>query len=81
MYPLSYGTGLPLSRQACLRCSVMAHRWPLFRDAALFFAGVLGVAHETLGDQPERPTLLILFAAMMGLPAFLQKEPPKKEDQ
>lgn len=49
-------------------------QWPFIRDAALFVAGVLGVAHETLGNQPERPTLLILFAAMMGLPAFLQKK-------
>lgn len=30
-----------------------------------------GVAHETLIGHAERPTLLILFAAMMGLPAFL----------
>lgn len=48
----------------------------MIRDAALFVAGVLGVAHETLGDQAERPTLLILFAAMMGLPAFLQQKEP-----
>lgn len=32
---------------------------------------MLGVAHETLLQHSERPTLLILFAAMMGLPAFL----------
>jgi hypothetical protein len=36
-----------------------------------------GVAHETLLSHAERPTLLILFAAMMGLPAFLQ---PRQED-
>lgn len=48
-----------------------------------------GVAHETLLSHSERPTLLILFAAMMGLPAFLtsteifpheKKDPSKKEE-
>lgn len=30
------------------------------------------MVHETvLRDASERPTLLLLFAAMMGLPAFL----------
>lgn len=32
----------------------------------------MGVAYETLGEGAERPTLLLLFAAMMGLPAFLR---------
>lgn len=49
------------------------NRWPFLRDFALFIGGLAGVAHETLGADAERPTLLILFAAMMGLPAFLQK--------
>jgi len=30
----------------------------------------MGVAHETLMERANRPTLLLLFAAMMGLPAF-----------
>lgn len=51
-------------------------RWPNFRDVVLFVGGLLGVAHETAIADAERPTLLILFAAMMGLPAFLQKDPP-----
>lgn len=52
--------------------------WPRARDVTLFIAGLLGVAHETLLAQAERPTLLILFAAMLGLPAFLQKSPEGK---
>lgn len=48
-----------------------AERWPLFRDVTLFIGGILGAIHETLLTTSERPTLLILFAAMMGLPAFL----------
>lgn len=49
-------------------------RWPQIRSAALFLGGMAGVFHETLlTSGTERPTLLILFAAMMGLPAFLGK--------
>jgi hypothetical protein len=49
-------------------------RWPLIRDVALFVAGLAGVFHETVVASGERPTLLILFAAMMGLPAFLRAD-------
>ena len=46
--------------------------WPSLRDILLFTGGLARVLHETvLRDGPERPTLLILFAAMLGLPAFL----------
>lgn len=48
--------------------------WPLARDIALFVAGLAGVAHETLAAHAERPTLLLLFAAMLGLPAFLRAD-------
>lgn len=44
------------------------------RDAALFMGGMAGVFHETVLQTGERPTLLILFAAMMGLPAFLRAD-------
>ncbi len=43
----------------------------LNRNIVLFTGGLAGVGHETLLTHAERPTLLILFAAMMGLPAFL----------
>lgn len=43
------------------------------RDIVLFTAGLLGVAHETLITHGERPSLLILFAAMMGLPLVLRR--------
>jgi hypothetical protein len=49
-------------------------RWPLLRDVVLFTAGLLGVAHETLIANAERPTLLLLFAAMMGLPIILNAD-------
>lgn len=50
-----------------------------FRTGVLFLGGLAGVAYETLVNQSDRPTLLIMFGAMMGLPLFLksdEKHPP-----
>ncbi len=44
------------------------------RNTVLFVVGLLGVAHETLISNADRPTLLLLFAAMIGLPSFLGKD-------
>lgn len=59
-------------------------KWRLSRDTVLFLTGLAGIGFETLVEQGDRPTLLILFGAMVGLPAFLRsdeaKAPPKKED-
>lgn len=55
--------------------------WPLIRDVALFVGGLAGVAHETILAAAERPTLLILFAAMMGLPAFLRTDDKKNDNK
>lgn len=52
----------------------LSAKFPLIRDLALFLAGMGGVFHETVVATAERPTLLILFAAMMGLPAFLRQD-------
>lgn len=46
----------------------------LSRHAILFVAGLGGVLHETLFTSAERPTLLILFAAMMGLPVVMSAD-------
>jgi hypothetical protein len=48
------------------------------RDSVLFAGGLLGVLHETVLSKADRPTLLLLFAAMMGLPAFLRADEKKK---
>lgn len=56
-------------------------RWPFLRDVVLFFGGLAGVLHETLITAGERPSLLVLFAAMMGLPAFLRTDERRAEDQ
>lgn len=46
----------------------------LTRDGVLFAAGLLGILHETILATAERPTLLLLFGAMVGLPAFLRMD-------
>lgn len=43
------------------------------RDTVLFCAGLLGVVHQTLVG-PVEPTLLLLFAGMMGLPAVIRAD-------
>lgn len=47
-------------------------RWLLWRDVLLFFGGLGGLLHETLLQKGERPDLLVIYTAMMGLPAFLE---------
>jgi hypothetical protein len=45
----------------------------------LFLGGMTGFMHETFSGQ-ERPTLILLFGAMMGLPVFL-KPPGDGDDE
>lgn len=44
------------------------------RAAVLLGGGLAGVAYVTLVDQTDRPTLLIMFGAMLGLPLFLRND-------
>lgn len=50
----------------------------LTRSACLFTVGVIGVCAETVYSlrfhQTPDPTLLIIFAAMMGLPVYLSQD-------
>jgi hypothetical protein len=59
--------------------SWVAEHWHQLRNATLFVVGLLGAIHETLFTDIERPSLLILFAAMMGLPAFLKSSNGEKK--
>lgn len=43
------------------------------RDIILFAVGLAGVIHETVFYSGERPSLLILFAGMCGLPLYLRR--------
>ena len=48
------------------------------RDAILFAGGLLGVAYQTVFENVDRPSLLVLFGGMMGLPAFLSRAEKKE---
>lgn len=44
------------------------------RDGILFVFGLMGITYETIVEHTDRPTLLIVFAGMAGLPVFLHKD-------
>lgn len=50
------------------------HEFKIIRDTILFVFGLAGIAYETVVVHVDRPTLLVLFGACIGLPAFLHKD-------
>lgn len=48
-------------------------RWKirLTRDAIIFYTGWLGILHQTLLEDNDRVSLLVLFGTMIGVPAAL----------
>lgn len=40
----------------------------------MFFGGLAGVLYETVATSVDRPVLLALFGAMMGLPFFIRAD-------
>jgi hypothetical protein len=52
-------------------------RWPLLRGIIIFIAGLAGEVVITIawlkGPEPNQ-ALMFLFATMMGVPVFLQKD-------
>lgn len=51
----------------------------LTRDLVLFIFGLAGIVYETVFDSSDKPTLLILFGAMVGLPAFLHTDEARRK--
>lgn len=52
-----------------------APTWATLRDISLFTTGLgLIVFEAVFRAGPERPTLLLLYAGMVGLPAFLRSD-------
>lgn len=56
----------------------LGSRWPLIRDVVLFMVGIGGIIHETAIAETAEPSLLVLFGACVGLPAFLRKDESSK---
>lgn len=48
--------------------------WPFLRDVILFFGGLIGIYHETFVVDFERPSLLVVFAGMLGLTVLLRAD-------
>lgn len=55
-------------------------RWIVLRDVILFFGGLAGIAYQLLAAEDVVPTLTVVFAAMMGLPAALWGDYKRKDD-
>jgi hypothetical protein len=55
------------------------HRLRLYRSVALFVAGLLGTGYEVVVNHVERPSVLVLLAGMMGLPAFFERDADRRE--
>lgn len=49
------------------------------RESIRFFAGLAGLAYETAVEHADRPVLLGVFAAMIGLDALTAALIPKRE--
>ena len=64
----------------------MSRRWRPslagWRDTTLFLAGLGLIVHEAvLRSGPERPSLLVLYAGMIGLPALLRADEKRSNGQ
>jgi hypothetical protein len=60
----------PTARRRTRAILAYARTW-LTRDVLLRTVGVLGLAHEVLVQELERPTVLLIFAGLAGLTDFL----------
>lgn len=56
--------------------------WPLIRDIAIVATALALIIFEAVfRDGPERPTLLLLYTGMLGLPAFLRADQRRSNGQ
>ena len=55
-------------------------RWSWVNERVLMrLFGAAGLAHETLLRDLDRPTLLAIFAGLLGLPEFLRLDRKREE--
>jgi hypothetical protein len=50
------------------------------RSLILFVAGLAGLAYEALAVSEPRPTLLVMYAGMLGLPAFIELDSTRRKN-
>jgi hypothetical protein len=75
--------GIEAAPQPRKKKPVRRKRWKirLTRDLTIFLVGLGGIVHEAFFTHEDRPTLLILFAAMIGLPAFLRLDEKRSDEE
>lgn len=57
-------------------------RWPLVRDVTIVVTALGLIVYEAaFYDGQERPTLLLLYTGMLGLPAFLRADARRSNGQ
>lgn len=55
-------------------------RLRISRNSIIFASGLAGIAYVTLtGQAADNATLLVLFASMIGLPAFLSMDTNRRK--
>lgn len=65
-----------------IRRSSAPGRFSGWRDVTLFLTGIGLIVHEAvLREGPERPTLLVLYAGMVGLPVFLRGDEKERQTE
>lgn len=52
--------------------------WPWIRSVLIFSTGLIGFLHEVLTVGVERPTLLLVLAAMMGVPIAFKADEKRR---
>lgn len=64
-----------------MKTAVRVRWWSkITRDIILFASGLALTVNEALRAGPERPSLLVLFAGMMGLPAVFRFDEIRRKD-
>mgnify|MGYP003405879622 CR=1 FL=1 len=59
----------------------MAFLVKIIRDLAIFALGGIAFIHELLRSGEERPQILIMSAAMMGLPLIIRGDEKRQEEK
>jgi hypothetical protein len=53
------------------------NRWPLIRDVGLFAVGMIAFVNEAILQSHPEPSLLLIYAGLMGAPAVLRSDERK----
>jgi hypothetical protein len=51
----------------------------IFQNVVVPIIGVVGILHETFISHIDRPGLLVLYGAMIGLPAFVAQDQKRRK--